>query len=134
MHIRYSFISGGAKMLFFWLPWQKQHSSPKVNKLLSIEEIICTTGRNKLPGLPQRSRIWINIWRTGSIMLKSDLNLFPANVREWISLVQQFSISRRTGGLRSQLCLVLLHEREQMLSQGIQHQRLSGLLVPGNSS
>jgi hypothetical protein len=34
-------------MLFFWLPGQKQHSSPKVNKLL----IICTTGLNKLPGL-----------------------------------------------------------------------------------
>ncbi len=56
-------------MLFFWLPGQKQHSTPKVNKLLYIEEIICTTGFNKLPGLPQSSQIWINIWRTGSIYL-----------------------------------------------------------------
>jgi hypothetical protein len=55
LHVRYSFILGGAKMLFFWLPVQKQHSSPKVNKLLSTEEIICTTGFDKLPGFPQRS-------------------------------------------------------------------------------
>ncbi len=44
-------------------------NNPKVNKLLSTAEIICTTGFNKLPGLSQRSRIWINIWHTGSIFL-----------------------------------------------------------------
>ncbi len=57
-------------MLFFWLPGQKQQSSPKVNKLLSTEEIMCTTGFNKLPGLPQRSQIWIDIRFTGSTSAK----------------------------------------------------------------
>ncbi len=35
-------------MFFFGCTGRKQQSSPKVNKLLSTEEIICTAGFNKL--------------------------------------------------------------------------------------
>ncbi len=68
------------KCCFFWLPGQKQHSSPKVNKLLSTAEIICTTCFNKLPGLPQRSQIWINIWRTGSTLLQHQAGIWYMSV------------------------------------------------------
>ncbi len=33
LRIRYSFILGGAKVLFFWLPGQKQQSSPKSKQI-----------------------------------------------------------------------------------------------------
>jgi hypothetical protein len=44
-------------MLILMAVWAEIKNQPKSNQIPFIEEILCTTGVYKLPGLPQRSQI-----------------------------------------------------------------------------
>ncbi len=82
------------KMLFFWLP--------KVNKLASTKGILGTRGFYKLPGLPQRSQIWINSWHTSSI-LKDFKDFFEWGFFPDISILQISFVWNAMDGCKSQV-------------------------------
>jgi hypothetical protein len=60
----------GSQSVGFLATWAEIKTSPKINKYPSTEEILCTTDFYKLPGLPQRSQISMNIKCAGSIFKK----------------------------------------------------------------